>query len=78
MMPRNAHIRFFAPPACRQEPADHIIERVGLRQFCDVDVEPPGELLRHPVEQQARSAVGRDQQQFRPHDRDDPPFLDEA
>ena len=47
----QSHIGLFAAAACREEPADHIIESVRLRQLLDVHIEPTGEFLRHPVEQ---------------------------
>ena len=74
----QAHIRFFAPAPRAEEPADDVVERVGLRQLADVDIETPGQLLGQPVIQQARSLVGLDHQQLRSDDGDDPPLLDEA
>ena len=74
----QAHVGFFAPAARAQEPAHDVVQRVGLGQLADVDVQPARELLREPVIEQARSLVGLDLQQLRPDDRDDATLFDEA
>ena len=74
----HARVGLFAPAVRRQEPADDVVERVGLRQPRGIDVELAGELFRDPVVEQARAGLGLDLQQLRPDDRDDAALLDEV
>ena len=74
----QAHVRLFAPAPRAQEPADDVVERVGLGQLRDVHVEPLRQFPGKPVMEQAGPLVGLDQQQFGPDDRDDSTLFDEA
>ena len=74
----HAACRFLAPAVRRQEPADDVVQRVGLRQLRGVDVELGGELLGDPVVEEARAGLGLDLEQLGPDDRDDAALLDEV
>ena len=74
----HSHVRFFAPAAGGKKPADDVVQRVGLRQGGDIDIEPDGEFLCEPVVQEARAAVGCDLQELRSHDWNHAALLDEA
>ena len=54
----QAHVRLLAPAPRAQEPADDVVERVGLGQLRDVHVEPLRQLLGKPVMEQAGTLVG--------------------
>ena len=74
----QAHVCLFASAPRAQEPADDVVERVGLGQLRDVHVETLRQLPGKPVMEQAGSLVGLDQQQLGPDDGDDATLFDEA
>ena len=73
----HARVGFLAPAARGEEPAHDVVQSVWLRKRGGVDVEPRGQLLSHPVVEQALPGFRLHLEELGADDRDDAALFDE-